>query len=809
MAVNKKNTKKHKKPKKLMKTKPLEINPLDKEMEEIDFSAVPDDKEDIEGNYDGFMEGMASLEGSKRFLHQTQADGEEEEDNFNYGVSQTSIDSLLGAVTDKKTKKSIRKSFSDQVEKHTDLKLKKVISTPEQDKVDRKATYQRTQEELAQWDAVVHSRRNALSLNFPLVKPDLKLITSASHYQSKFEAKTPLEAEVMSLLNGSSAVLKPDQELSEREKSLLDKMTMREALLKRQELMKLKSLQSYQEQKVRRQNKIKSKKYRKILRKEKQKDKVRELELLHASNPELAAEKLEEMEKIRIQERATLKHRNASKYLQAQAIRSKSNAESREIVQEQLRKHRELTNKLVTVDSEDDEDQETSDPVLHNAESSDNPWIQSNVPADKNKDVNEEGETFDEFSANYKEYWTTLNEQKGEKEISNVGNLEIIEEVNGTQSKSKGKNLKRKMDETVGTETEPNNTKKEKSDDTTVIGGESDSTKTKNTKRKRNQASQEEMISPQKNKISKGSPETSSTSLAEEEERKLMEKKQSIIERERLEMTESIDDLFCEAELLVQEKLQKKIKKLSSENCNDDTQEDFEMEKETDENLVHADSLNFETDQDHNKKLKKATPSKKSKNIDPSNFIKVKKNVKQTQIKDKAMECLDEDEEEGIRKVIAEAFADDDVIEKDFKAEKNAIIESNKPKTVDLVLPGWGSWGGQNIKVSKKKIKRFTFKAPPTPVRKDANKGHLILNEDKNDAIRKHQVSSVPFPFRSVKDYEASIRTPVGETFVPRTVFKKLIKPKTKTCAGVIIEPMDKEELVKRGLLKDACQIET
>ncbi|QQP58438.1 Smooth muscle caldesmon_ putativelike, partial [Caligus rogercresseyi] len=212
-------------------------------------------------------------------------------------------------------------------EKHKDLKLASSISTPEQEKVDRKATYQRAQKELAQWDSVVHSRRSAPSLSFPLVKPNLKLLTSADHYKTNFEAKTPLEAEVMSLLRDSQSVVKPNEELTQREKTLLDKMTLKEALEKRKELMRLRSLQSYQEIKIRRQNKIKSKTYRKILRKEKRKDKLRELELLHATNPELAAEKLEEMEKIRIEERATLKHRNASKFLQFQSIRSKNNKE--------------------------------------------------------------------------------------------------------------------------------------------------------------------------------------------------------------------------------------------------------------------------------------------------------------------------------------------------------------------------------------------------------------------------------------------------------------------------------------------------
>ena len=67
---------------------------------------------------------------------------------------------------------------------------------------------------------------------------------------------------------------------------------------------------------------------------------------------------------------------------------------------------------------------------------------------------------------------------------------------------------------------------------------------------------------------------------------------------------------------------------------------------------------------------------------------------------------------------------------------------------------------------------------------------------------REHQASSVPFPFTGVADFEASIRMPVGETFVPRTSFKKLTKPKVKVAKGAIIDPVDKSELVKRGIVK-------
>ena len=111
----------------------------------------------------------------------------------------------------------------------------------------------------------------------------------------------------------------------------------------------------------------------------------------------------------------------------------------------------------------------------------------------------------------------------------------------------------------------------------------------------------------------------------------------------------------------------------------------------------------------------------------------------------------------------------------------------------------------------------------------------MIINTEKDEKIRGHQVSNVPFPFTSVSDYEvgwkgifkiigifwklcsplsielvlvllernigflemvffsqASIRAPVGATFVPRTAHLKMIKPRIKTRAGEVIEPMSR-----------------
>jgi U3 small nucleolar RNA-associated protein 14 len=56
----------------------------------------------------------------------------------------------------------------------------------------------------------------------------------------------------------------------------------------------------------------------------------------------------------------------------------------------------------------------------------------------------------------------------------------------------------------------------------------------------------------------------------------------------------------------------------------------------------------------------------------------------------------------------------------------------------------------------------------------------------------------LPFPFTSVKDFEASIRAPIGNTWIPETAYRKLTKPSVITKLGTIIKPMDEDMLVNK-----------
>ncbi|KAL1109912.1 hypothetical protein AAG570_014146 [Ranatra chinensis] len=189
--------------------------------------------------------------------------------------------------------------------------------------------------------------------------------------------------------------------------------------------------------------------------------------------------------------------------------------------------------------------------------------------------------------------------------------------------------------------------------------------------------------------------------------------------------------------------------------------------------------------------------------IDPNKFL----NVKPKQIATQVPELMtggegvedeeEEDEEERKRMNLAEAFADDDVID-EFRRDKEEEIKESQPQDLDLTLPGWGSWGGCNIrKVTKRKRKRFIVKFPILN-RKDNNRPNIIITERGNQKIRDHMVSDLPHPFTSVKDFEASVRAPLGSTWVPQLAQKKLILQPFVTKKGTVIEPIDDSQLLNK-----------
>ncbi|XP_060105106.1 U3 small nucleolar RNA-associated protein 14 homolog A [Heteronotia binoei] len=145
------------------------------------------------------------------------------------------------------------------------------------------------------------------------------------------------------------------------------------------------------------------------------------------------------------------------------------------------------------------------------------------------------------------------------------------------------------------------------------------------------------------------------------------------------------------------------------------------------------------------------------------------------------------------RQVIREAFASDNVVA-DFMKEKHRAEQDSKPKMVDLVLPGWGEWGGTGLQPSAKKRKKFLIKPAPGPPRKDQHLPHVILSEKRNISAAAHQVNQLPFPFENTQQFERSIQAPTGSTWNTQRAFQRLTAPRVITVPGHIIPPISAED---------------
>ena len=177
--------------------------------------------------------------------------------------------------------------------------------------------------------------------------------------------------------------------------------------------------------------------------------------------------------------------------------------------------------------------------------------------------------------------------------------------------------------------------------------------------------------------------------------------------------------------------------KLKSKLGDDEDEEESDDEEElpNDVDEEEAVALDMKTDAEHNPKPKL---KEKEKSLNPDSFVRTAKLSSAVELAEDSDGDLDLDDDLSQSKAIAEAFADDDVVA-EFKSEKRSLVDAEKPKDLDTFLPGWGTWGGEGIKVSKRKRRRFLIKAPPAPKRRDDNKGHLILNDHKQTSVVRHQ----------------------------------------------------------------------
>ncbi|XP_035724391.1 U3 small nucleolar RNA-associated protein 14 homolog A-like [Vespa mandarinia] len=766
---------------------------------EIDY----DSDQKISNSHSKLLEAVAQLDKGQRVKKPERTEPTLEVSEFHLvksGISDkdaVSVQNLVKLLGNKGHHTEISKRFN-AAQKKTKV-LSKPLEKPSADRIKRVVGFEKTKQQVKKWNGIISYNRTAEKVYFPLNQLSVE-VEPTTQFVKRFKLQSNLEKQL--------AALEPEPEKVEEKEDKVS-MTLEEVLERRKEAARMRALQSYREAKAYRQKRIKSKKFHRVQRKGRMKQQLKEYEELQKSDPQAALEKLMLLDKSRAEERITLRHKNTGQWAKSKQIRAKYDKETRQVLAQQLSIGRELTQHLKVADdsNDDDDNEQDSMPLQLSDNTKENPWI---------NEVKTESE-INEFISSYRKYWD-------------------------------GKNLKANNQNSTSHQT--NNTSQENDFENNKTVFSKGQLITKKNELKKNKKS---LIADKKVKSEfngmldmKGSIET----ITVNNDDKILDKVAAtsawnVQECETLNtddvksnstlLSEKIDEMFD----LMEDKMQKRIRTqisrvkrkfnidVEKKNNNDnesnvdepDTEElEFKNKKQKpilnkpmeevikstkslkDEDVIKLKSLA--------KSMNKTTidvSKNKDMDIDPNKYINVTPKHLNTDLPNVTTDgddILDDNEdEEEIHNIISEAFADDDVVD-EFRKEKEEEIKKSQPENIDLSLPGWGSWGGTNIKQSYRKKKQFIINVPKDAPRKDENKGDVIIIEDEDAKIREHQVNELPFPFSTVRDFEASIRAPIGRNFVPENDHKKLIEPPVQTAMGKIIEPMDENVLIDKKKIK-------
>lgn len=221
------------------------------------------------------------------------------------------------------------------------------------ERIARNMAYEEVSREVTEkWMGVVQENRRKKHLVFPLDKGDRAGKTCANVIE-RFKPGNEYESEIADMLK-EAGVGDENRVIKGEEIGLKEaKVTMKEILVRRKEMARIRSLMFHYEQRMRRIKKIKSRKYRRILKKEKEKVAEQERQLCDSDGEEEAIR----AEKKRVEERMTLRHKNTSKWVRRQLSRgeTKRNLSTKAAIEEQLQLHEQLKRRQEGLGDESDE----------------------------------------------------------------------------------------------------------------------------------------------------------------------------------------------------------------------------------------------------------------------------------------------------------------------------------------------------------------------------------------------------------------------------------------------------------------------
>ena len=670
-----------------------------------DDDDTSDDNEHVSGDESGLSlsDDEASEEGFSKlqnFIASMETDekakraptvGQEQAQPTEYGVKpmqKLMITDLLPSISDPRLKTSLKHMDSNQ-KRHgmtgAPGKLEAPLPKRQQDKLDRAAAYEKSKETLNRWLDTVKANRRAEHLSFPLVD------TGAQPSQSLDVAKpqTDLEGTVHDILVESGLVRgggKPNEgQVQEYEELQERKLPIEEVRARRAELRKHRDLLFREEVRAKRIKKIKSKAYRRVHRRERDRKEGQERQALLEASVDLEEENRETNERRRAEARMSTKHRD-SKWAKSlrQTGRTAWDEEMRQsavdLAQTEEELRRRIEGKRASYQDEDD----LSDSSESESDD-DDPWREDASDVERNK-----------LSQELKALRSD-GDDEGQGPHAKLLSMKFMQNADAARKERNDAEIKR-LDkelngEDVDTDSEPEEVGRRKF-------GSTAKREPKNEGNRRNEF--EEAVSSD-----------------DEEDHPANSKTAAVTDRR-----ESTAAARPKPEPKPKPKLAGRPR-TSDDDANEGEENPWLLPTNKD-NWRAADDLQQET-----LDITLTEPSPRPSSARPTEQRKMPVSVPQPE--------SDSDSESSPaplfknHDLVKKAFAGDDVVQ-DFEEEKEDIVKEEGDQVIDNTLPGWGSWTGEGVNKKQQKRqnrKRFltTIEGVKPGNRKDAKLSRVIINE--------------------------------------------------------------------------------
>ena len=711
------------------------------------------------------------------------ADAQESTTPSDFGLNSSrklTVADMIPSITDSRLRKSL-KLLADNDSKSSTTRggVPKKLDVPlpkrQQDRLDRTAAYEKSKETLKRWiDTVKHNRR-AEHLSFPILDPNAVAAQGSQRLlpTSHSQPLTDLESAIQNILQDSGLAApngKSDEDqLLAFEELKTNKMPLEEVQARRAELRRTRELLFREEIRAKRIKKIKSKTYRKVHRKERERIAQQEKDALTAAGVEDSESEQELRDRRRAEERMGARHRE-SKWAKGvkESGRARWDEDARGGVTEMARRGEELKRRIEG----------------------------KNVAGDQNGDVASGSESEED------------DETENEDDKSGGRLDRLHEKANGLDIEAQGSKLA-SMDFMKRAES----ARKARNDSEVEairreLAGEEMPTEEESTEGRGRQS-----FGPMKNKpsLAETTPKVHKSDFEEREESdEDSYKVPNDDDGEIVVDTSKAHPKAKSGKSLSVRRVEKEVDQTGRDQ-NTLTNENPWL---TDNKKASNGSRRRNQETDKGAIISNTVVPAKTASVEmpakPRSALKGAREAEKAQQggnNSKAVasaSTVDDDQEDDEAErlpfvlrnqdLVRKAFAGDEVVA-DFAKEKQQIIKDDEEKIIDNTLPGWGTWTGAGV--SKKQEKRnkgkILVKEPgiAKEKRQDAKLDRVIINEKSVKKNSKYLASNLPHPFETRQQYERSLRLPVGPEWTTKETFQSATKPRILMKQGVI-KPMAK-----------------